>query len=60
MTYGMLASAYLLELSHVIKVDIAVNYGQNTIKLQLVQYIIQCKFIKLHVVSEHLYFGLHS
>jgi hypothetical protein len=56
----MLASAYLLEFSYVIKINVAVNYGQNTIELQLVQYIIQYKFILLYVVSEHLYFGLHS
>jgi len=62
MTYAMLASAYLSELSRVNKIDVAVNYCQNTIKLQLVRYTIQYIFIKLlvYVRPEHLYFGLHS
>jgi len=47
MTYAMLASAYILEFSHVIKIDVGVNYCQNTFKLQLVQYVIQYKFIQL-------------
>jgi len=34
-----------------IKIDIVVNFRENTIKLQLVQYIIQYKIIKLRVVS---------
>ena len=38
MTFGVFASTYLLQFSHMNKIDVVVNYGYNTIKLQLVQY----------------------
>ena len=65
MTYAMLASDYLLELSHVIKLDVALNYGQNTMKLQLVHYIIQHKFIKcmwpnIYISSEFIKYALDT
>ena len=41
-----------------IKISVIVYYGKNAIKLQLLQYIIQYKIMKLYVVSKHPYFGL--
>jgi hypothetical protein len=48
---------FLLELSHVIKIDVVKNCGY---KLQLVQYIMQFKILKLCVASKLLYLCLHS
>jgi len=36
------------------KIDVVINYGQNTFKLQLVQYILQYKILKLYVASKLL------
>ena len=41
-----------------IKIYVVVNYCYNTIELQLIQYIIE--YIKLYVMSKHLYFCLLS
>jgi hypothetical protein len=54
------ALIYLLELSHVAKIDVVINYGQNTFNLQLVQYILQYKILKLYVASKLIYLCLYS
>jgi hypothetical protein len=43
-----------------IKIDVVINYGQNIFKLQLVQYILQYKIVKLCVASKCPYLCLYS
>jgi hypothetical protein len=52
MIYAAFASTSLLsEFSHIIKIYAIVNYGYNTFRLHLIQYIIQYKIIKLYARS---------